>query len=355
MASESDSEHDADERDIAWPTPTDDPFDAATHEGNARIADTRDDPNEWITSFRDTHFVWNEPEQAPEPSRWSDDEWFLSLKHELQTKVDVPAPSDTAADSCEPGDWWRISPHEPTDLLDQAGDHLERRVRSELPQFQRGRGGAGGGGDGNAPEPAFAAENSPASPADTDGWTRAASGVATAAAPALGGMRTLGPSRKKVASVAAVVVLLVAVGITGVLALIGRNDGADSSSSVARTARSKSSTTTTSGSAVTTTITPQATPSPPSASPSTPIPFTVLSTCGVRDCTVAVREGPNTAAKTIRSVRPGEVVQITCSVHGELIADTDTGKQSDMWYRLADTGGYSSAVYLEGPTVPACA
>ena len=232
-----------------------------------------------------------------------------------------------------------------------SGASAPSRRNSREAEAKAGPGEAGGA---MQPEPAFAVENLPALPADTDGRTRAASGVATAAAQAFGDMWTAGPSRKRVASVAAVVVLLVVVAVIGVLALMGRNDGADSSSSVATTARSKSSTTTTSGSAAATTISPPATPSPPSALPSTPVPFTVLSTCGGRDCTVAVREGPNTAAKMVRSVRSGEVVQINCSVHGESIEDPDIGQRSDMWYRLADTSGYSSAVYLEGRTVPDC-
>jgi hypothetical protein len=278
----------------------------------------------------------------------------VSLKRELHTEIDVHATSGTAPDSREPGEWWRISPDEPTDMFDQAGDELERRVTGVPPQFQRGGGGAGGDGGGNAPEPAFAVENLPALPADTNGRTRAASGVGTAAAQAFGDTWTAGRSRKRVAGVAAVVVLLVVVAVIGVVALVGPNDGADSNSSVATTARSKSSTTTTPGSAVVTTITPPATSSPPSALPSTPVPFTVLSTCGGGECTVAVREGPNTAAETIRSVRAGDVVQINCSAHGESIEDTDTRKRSDVWYRFADTGGYSSAVYLEGRTVPDC-
>jgi hypothetical protein len=354
MASESDSEHEADETLVAWLTQPDNGSDAVARAGNARRADTR--ASEWIASFRDVHFPSDEAGRIREPSRGSDDEWLLSLKREFPTQTDVHATSDTAADSPEPGEWWRISPDEPMDMIDQAGDDLARRVGAVLPQFQSGggSGGAGGGGGGNAPEPAFGVENLPALPADTDGRTRAASGVATAAAQAFGDKWTAGPSRKRVASVAAVVVLLVVVAVIGVLALMGRNDGADSNSTVATTARSRSSTTTTSGSAAATTIAPPATPSPPSALPSTPVPFTVLSTCGSRDCIVAVREGPNTAAKTIRSVRAGDVVQINCSAHGESIEDTDTGKRSDVWYRLADTGGYSSAVYLEGRTVPDC-
>jgi hypothetical protein len=182
MASESDSEHDADEGHIGWLGSFDDCSDAVTRAGNGSGADA----SEWIASFRDVHFAWNEPERAPEPSRWSDDEWLLSLKRELHTKIDVHATSDTAADSREPGDWCRISSDEPTDMLDQAGDELARRVGDVPPQIQRGGGGAGGGGGGNAPEPAFAVEKLSALPADTDGRTRAASGVATAVAQAFG-------------------------------------------------------------------------------------------------------------------------------------------------------------------------
>ena len=83
MASESDSEHDADESRIASVASSDDCFDAATRAGNASSADTRADTIEWIASIRDIHFAWNEPERAPEPSRWSDDEWLLPLKREL--------------------------------------------------------------------------------------------------------------------------------------------------------------------------------------------------------------------------------------------------------------------------------
>jgi Mrp family chromosome partitioning ATPase len=39
---------------------------------------------------------------------------------------------------------------------------------------------------------------------------------------------------------------------------------------------------------------------------------------------------------------------------GGSINDADTWHQSDVWYRLAETNGYSPAIYLECPAVPAC-
>jgi hypothetical protein len=54
------------------------------------------------------------------------------------------------------------------------------------------------------------------------------------------------------------------------------------------------------------------------------------------------------------SLRAGEVVQVNCSTRGELVEDRDTGQRSDVWYRLAGTNGYTSSLYLTGPTVPDC-
>ena len=164
---------------------------------------------------------------------------------------------------------------------------------------------------------------------------------------------TAGRSRKRVAIVAAIVVLLVAVGSVGVVALVGRDDGASSSSSGAATPRRESSTTR-SPVATSTTIALAPAPSAPSASPVTPSPFTVRSTCAGRNCAVAVRDMPNARARQAGSLRAGDVVQITCSTHGESIQDRDTGQRSDVWYRLGGTSGYSSALYLAGPTVPDC-
>jgi Bacterial SH3 domain len=202
-------------------------------------------------------------------------------------------------------------------------------------------------------EAAFGVDNSRASRTDTDDRTRAESRVAATNAAALGDMPTARRSRKRPVIVAAVVGLLVAGAAVGGVALIERNDRAKSSSGTSTTARSESSTTSRSRAVPPTTIAPAAT-TPPIASPSTPAQFTVRLNCAGRDCAVAVRQAPSTAAKNVGSLRAGQVVQISCSTHGESINDTNTGQRSDVWYRLVDPGGYSSAVYLEGPTVPDC-
>jgi hypothetical protein len=193
---------------------------------------------------------------------------------------------------------------------------------------------------------AFGVDNSPAFRTDAGDRAHAVSGVAPATAEAFGEMPPAGRSRKRVLVFAAIVVLL-AVAAVGVVAGVGRNGGAKSSPRVAPTARSEASTSTTSRAEVTTTIAP-------APAPSAPISFTVHSSCGGRDCEVAVRERPSTAAEAVGSLRSGEAVQIACSTHGDRIDDRDTGQQSDVWYRLAGTGGYSSALYLEGPTVQDC-
>jgi hypothetical protein len=193
---------------------------------------------------------------------------------------------------------------------------------------------------------AFGVDNSPAFRTDIDDGTRAASGVVPATAEAFGEIPPAGRSRKRVLVFAAVVVLL-GVAAVGVVAAVGRDDGGKSRPRVAPTARNEASTSTASRAEVTTTIAP-------APAPSAPIAFTVHSSCGGRDCAVAVRERPSTAAKTVRSLRSGEVVQISCSTHGDRIDDRDTGQQSDVWYRLAGTAGYSSALYLAGPAVQDC-
>jgi hypothetical protein len=192
---------------------------------------------------------------------------------------------------------------------------------------------------------AFGVDNSPAFRTDIYDRTRA-SGVVPATAEAFGEMPPAGRSRKRVLVFAAVVVLL-GIAAVGVVAAVGRDDGGKSTPRVAATARSEASTSTAPRAEVTTTVAS-------APAPSAPISFTVHSSCGGRDCAVAVRERPSTAAKTVRSLRSGEVVQITCSTHGDRIDDGDTGQQSDVWYRLAGTAGYSSALYLEGPTVQDC-
>jgi hypothetical protein len=263
MRGESDSEDDQDEpRPESQPLdPSHERSDAAGGAGQPSAAEGRTGAEDWLGSFRDVHFSWDEPERARASPDRSEDEWFLSR-------------GDSSASGTDPED---------------------RALTF--------------------------------------------SGGATPTAAAFDGMPTAKRSRTRVAVVAAVVVLLLVAAGVGAVAVVGRNGGAESSSGVSRTATSRSST-----------IAPTATP--PIASP-TPGSFTVRSTCGGRACTVAVHEGPKTVAANGGSLRNGEVVQVSCSTHGESVADRDTGQRSDVWYRL-DTGRYVSALYLEGPAVPDC-
>jgi hypothetical protein len=162
-----------------------------------------------------------------------------------------------------------------------------------------------------------------------------------------------GRRRKRVEIVAATALVLVMLAAVGVAALIGRNGGGDSSSDAPTPSRRGATRTSESAAVAPTTVT-AATVSPPSTLP-TPSLFTVRSSCRGRDCPIAVREVPTTAAGTERSLRTGEVVGVECSIRGEAVEDSDTKQRSDVWYRLADTGGYASALYLEGPPVRDCA
>lgn len=200
-------------------------------------------------------------------------------------------------------------------------------------------------------EAAFGAENSGAF--RTDPVTEPAPTRSPFQPPERPSERTREPrrSRKRLLVVAAVVVLLIVVAGVGVVAAMRRDGGAKSSSGAVR---SHGSTSTTSRAQVTTTVAPAVTSVAPSTSPATPAAFTVRASCAGRDCAVAVREAPSASARQVTSLRTGQVVQINCSTHGDAIDDRDTGRRSDVWYRFADTGGYSSALYLDGPTVPDC-
>jgi len=191
---------------------------------------------------------------------------------------------------------------------------------------------------------AFGLDNSSTFQPDAGARTRAASRGVPAATDAFVEAPPARRSPKRVLIFAAVVVLL-GIAAVGVVAAIGRDNGAKSSPRVAPAARSEVATSTAPPAEVTTTIAA----APP---PSEPIAFTVR--CGGGDCAVAVRERPSTAAKTVRSLRSGDVVQISCSTHGDRIDDRDIGQESDVWYRLAGIDGYSSALYLQGPTVQDC-
>jgi hypothetical protein len=177
-----------------------------------------------------------------------------------------------------------------------------------------------------------------------DDWSRAPSDVA--GPPSAADAPRVSRSPRRMAVVAPLVVLLVVVGAVVGVALIGRGGGTESSSS-------GRSTNTVPRSAVTSTTAPATAPSTVPV-PSTPAAFTVHATCAGRDCSLAVHDVPGKAAKRVGSLRSGDVVQVACSTHGELVADKDTGQQSDVWYRLADRPGYTSAAYLQGPTVPDC-
>jgi hypothetical protein len=222
-----------------------------SHSGQERD-EKADASNNWIASFRDVVFSWNDPEHADEPPR---------------------RPGD---------DWWRAL-------------HAGAAFR-------------------NATGPTAPLEEMP----------------------------TPARSRRRVEIVAAMVVVLVVVAAVGAVALLRRSGGGTSAPSAATTA---------STAAITTTIAPASAASSPSA---TPGPFTVRSACGGRDCPIAVRESPSRGAKMTGSLRAGEVVQVNCSTRGELVEDRDTGQRSDVWYRLAGTNGYTSSLYLTGPTVPDC-
>jgi hypothetical protein len=189
------------------------------------------------------------------------------------------------------------------------------------------------------------ADEAPPRPGD-EWWRalqdRAASRDATGTTSSFEEMPTPARSRTSVEIVAAMAVVLVVVAAFGAFVLVRRSGGDNSRSGAA----------TGSSAAVTTTSVPASGSSPPNA---TPGPFAVHSTCGGRDCAVAVREAPSAGARQAGSLRTGAVVQVNCSTHGESIEDRDSGQRSDVWYRLADTNGYASALYLTGPKVPDCA
>ena len=72
-------------------------------------ADLGEEPahaSDWIESFRDVHFAWNERGPAGEPERSPGDDWWRSLG-ELDTEIDAVPTSDATAGSRETGAWWR--------------------------------------------------------------------------------------------------------------------------------------------------------------------------------------------------------------------------------------------------------
>jgi hypothetical protein len=72
-------------------------------------ADLGEEPphaSDWIESFRDVQFAWNERGPAGESERSSGDDWWRSLR-ELDPELDAEPTSDATAGSPETGEWWR--------------------------------------------------------------------------------------------------------------------------------------------------------------------------------------------------------------------------------------------------------
>ena len=295
--------------------------DADTFETDAPPdAATGRDPRDWKASLRDLELTWSDATRAGEErAAPPPDEWLQSLSDELQTRVDTEGRGGpTTADSPDSGEWWRL-----------ADEDAEFDVE-----------------DVPAPQPPEAGERIDISE-DAPPVTRRPDRPSSA--PVRRRARARGRSRRWLVVIAAVAVLLLG-GATALVALAGRSDTGKPSA-----AKSKSrSTTRTSALGGTTTTAPSTTATTATPLPPAPQSFTVQSECGSRQCALTVRAGPGKAAQRVANLRTGQVVQIDCSTHGELVKDADSGQQSDEWYRYAGTNNYSSALYLQGPTVPSC-
>jgi hypothetical protein len=199
-------------------------------------------------------------------------------------------------------------------------------------------------------EAAFGSDNSGAFGTKPRQLTDSESPLVTGTPAPLAAMPRTGQPRKWVLVVDAILILLVGV---AAVAAIGRGAGTKSSFGVP-VVGAAGSTSTTSRAQIRTTIAPPVAPSAPTTLASTPTSFTVRASCGGADCAVAVRESPSTGARQVASLRTGQIVQTYCSARGDSVDDRDTGRRSDVWYRFAGANGYSSALYLDGPTVPDC-
>ncbi len=299
------------------------PSEHEASEGGAKTAHDSASPNDWMASLRDLDLTWNDATRAGgrQPARPADD-WLQSLSDEFQTRVHTQAGNGTAIE--DRGASWHMLADEDA-AFDEDDD-------TALP------------------------------PAETAEWTNTDAGAAPpvteqSAKPSPAPVRARARARRRsrrwvVAMVAAAAVLLLG-GATALVALAGRSGSGRSTPRAATTnVKSHQSTTTTVGS--TTTVAPSTTATPATSLPPTPQSFTVQSTCGRRTCALGVRAGPGTTAQLVSNIRTGQVVQIDCSTHGELVKDADSGQQSDVWYRYAGTNNYSSSLYLQGPTVPSC-
>jgi hypothetical protein len=174
-------------------------------------------------------------------------------------------------------------------------------------------------------------------------------------------MRRARRTRRRIVIAAAVAAVFLVFGAVAAVALVRRDNGSASQAPTAVSSERTTVPTTVPPTAAPTTVAPTTvapttvapTTVPPTAA-SAPGAFTVHATCGGRDCTVAIHQGPMTSAAPAGSLRNGATVQVSCSTHGEVVTDRDTGQRSDVWNRLADGRGYASGLYLQGPAVPSC-
>lgn len=277
-------------------------------------------PGDWKASFQDLELTWNdatgahEEHIAPPP-----DQWLQSLSDELETRADTERSGPTATAASPDSDaWWRIA--------DEGGESDVQDVQDVPPRPPETEEWIG----------EEAGDSPPVTPRAATPYT----------APVHRRPRTHRRSRRWLVVTAAVAVLLVG-GATAVVALAGRGGGGKPAPSAAQAHRSNSSTT---AATTTTSAAPAITAGPPPG----PKSFTVQSTCRGRQCSLAVHNGPQKNAQGVGQVQNGQVVQIDCSTHGDLVKDTDTGQQSDVWYRYAGANTYSSSLYLQGPPVPNC-
>jgi hypothetical protein len=288
---------------------------------DAARADTRSsDIDDWIASLQDLELTWNTTTGAHEErSARPADDWLEALTDEFQTRGRTDAESGTATNLAA---WSRMASDEDA--------HVE--VNDIPPQ-----------------SPAETGEWFDTDPEDGPSVADGAGEPLDAPLPA----STRAPrSRRRLVIVAAAAGLLLG-GATAVVALVGHGDGGDAARNAAISNRNRGSATTTPAVGSTTNVVPTTAPAG-STLPPAPQSFTVQSTCGTRSCGLEMRAGPAKTAQHVSNLRSGQVVQIECSVHGEQVRDSDTGNQSDLWYRYAGTHSYSSALYLQGPPVPSC-
>jgi hypothetical protein len=277
-------------------------------------ADTRSsDADDWIASLRDLELTWNTTGAHEERSARPADDWFEALTDELRTRGRTEADTGTATDLAAR---WDMASDE--DALVEV-DAISSQPPAEADEwFDAG------------PEDGPPAADGAGEPLD---------------APLPASTRAPRRSRRRLVIIAAAAGLLLG-STAAVVALVGRGSDDEAARNAAISNRNRGS--------ATTNVVPTSSAPASSALPPAPQGFTVQSTCGTRSCGLEMRAGPAKTAQPVSNLRSGQVVQIECSVHGEQVRDSDTGNQSDLWYRYAGTHSYSSALYLQGPPVPSC-